>query len=285
MTDDFKPYLVLYNRRTGQIIGKPSLIPDDEYPFRVPPDSTAVIRYLDFWKLKDMVESGQFYFCRADKLEDHLEGRYAEANRAYLTKAYQDFLSQFHSTHDPNGLLTQSEIMRSEVYILCWQMLDSERLHMWQTFTTTTASVAICSTFGQLAASLPDDKRIGFAEVKYLDQATPRPEWHSLAPFYAKDPQFKKEKELRCTFARSLEDATSEPAEDGIRLPTQIKPLINKIILHPAAPATLRNEVISLLRAVGVKMKIKGSSLTGKWKSGQQSPSHLQNDPRGRGSF
>ncbi len=245
-------------------MGEPNLIQDEEYPFRIPPNNTDVIRYLDFWKLKDMVESETFYFCRADRLQDHLEGRYAKANKMHLTRTYQDFLSQFHGTHGPDGLLKQSEIMRSEVYILCWQMLDTERLNMWETFTTTTKSAAICSTFGQLTASLPKEKRLGFAEVQYLEQSTPRSEWHSLAPFYAKDPCYKNEKELRCTFFRNFNETTPNPEQKGVRIRIHIKGLVNKVILHPAFPANMKNEMKQIFRKAGLKVLIKNSSLTGK---------------------
>ncbi len=49
-----------------------------------PVDPTAPIRrYVEFWKLEDLIQTGELYFRRADKLEDEDEGLPSATRRSY----------------------------------------------------------------------------------------------------------------------------------------------------------------------------------------------------------
>lgn len=255
-TNQYVPALALIDRKTNMIIGKPAIIPEKEWPFDLPVGDTPLIRYLDYWKLERMIKGSQLFFCYADKLEDSLEGTYAEANRNFLTRAYKELLALNFGYDDRQRLFQQSDFMRKEVAINCWQILAKENRQMWSTFTKNSDSAAIVSTFSQLNSALPDIKGIGKGKVQYLAQTIPRVEWHSLAPFYAKDPQFEHEQEFRLTYHCDIQEPHVIEMPNGRGINISLHHLITKVILHPEASIETAAKIDKLFREVNLPVII-----------------------------
>jgi hypothetical protein len=68
-------YRFIRHRPTGAIAGPLVPVYADEWPYRIPPDSQTVWRYMDPWKFESMLRRSALYFRRCDKFPDPLEGR------------------------------------------------------------------------------------------------------------------------------------------------------------------------------------------------------------------
>ena len=104
---------------------------------------------------------------------------------------------------------------------------------MWSKYTKTPDAVVVQSRVGLLDACLPSTVQI--ASIIYKDQDVARPEWHSLAPFFYKNPQFKNENELRLITSADLEEAVDYENDIGRELLVNLSSIIERVIIHPNA--------------------------------------------------
>ena len=93
-----------------------------------PADVTSCIRrYVEFWKLKDLVEKGQLYLRRADKLDDEHEGLPpSEYERVLNPSRYE--LNDVRECDHSIGSLAQ---FRQSFYVNSWHLEIGETATMW----------------------------------------------------------------------------------------------------------------------------------------------------------
>ena len=126
--------IVVIERATGRPIGPPVAIKPSEFFCRLPRLEQRVWRYMEYWKFEKLVREKSLYFRRSDKLEDDMEGTYAEANRNFTTKVWQDFCAAYPVKHDPSAQAQGAMSFRHAVFINCWHMNKVESREMWRKF-------------------------------------------------------------------------------------------------------------------------------------------------------
>ena len=128
-----------------------------------PADVTSCIRrYVEFWKLKGLVETGQLYLRRADKLDDEHEGLPpSEYERVLNLSRYElnDVRERDHSI----GSLAQ---FRQSFYVNCWHLEIGETATMWARYGTD--GVAIVSRYDLLKQVLdPLSDKVMVGLIRY----------------------------------------------------------------------------------------------------------------------
>lgn len=128
--------------------------------YLTPPDDFIVRRFIDLAKFLDLLENRQLYFCRADLLEDHREGRLTDFERAQIRDAHED----------TESLIRRFESFREEFYVNCWYAGEDESIAMWKFFGDSGYSLAIGSTIGTIKKTLAQVAGpVYVGKVDYLD--------------------------------------------------------------------------------------------------------------------
>ncbi len=84
-----------------------------------PTDTRSPIwRYMEFWKLRDLVQTGQLYLCRADKLNDEHEGLPPSEYERVLNLNRFD-LNDIQNRDHRIGFLAQ---VRQSFYVNSWHL-------------------------------------------------------------------------------------------------------------------------------------------------------------------
>jgi hypothetical protein len=216
---------------------------------------------MEYWKFEKLVREKTLYFSRSDKLEDDMEGKYAEANRNFTTNLWKKFCAAYSVRHDPRAQEQGALSFRHAVFINCWHINKVESKEMWQTFGKTERSIVVTSTVRNLLKAIAD--KIEYAgKVNYAPQEVPRPEWSHFAPFFYKDTQFMKEKEFRLVACKAEGEVTDFNRDIGRSFPIDPSEMIEMVKLHPDAPAAFKDEVKSLLATQRLKLPVSKSSLS-----------------------
>jgi hypothetical protein len=239
--------MVIQNRFTGEILKEGVPVFESDVPFQVPDPEVIVWRYLDWFKFEDLVVNRRLYFRRADRLDDHMEGRFSAANRQFQTSLWQRFNEAYAIKRDPEQEQQINEMMRYRVFMNCWHINANESTRMWKLYTKSLESVVIRSKCCLLDSST-DGRAYQPVLVRYVNQQEPRPEFHSLAPFVFKDTSFGFENEVRLLAVPDLEETIYLDQErDFYRtLPVRPEELILEVRTHPAATNRFRRRVAKL---------------------------------------
>ena len=119
---------------------------------------SPIWRYIEFKKLQDLVQSGQLYLCRADKLNDEHEGLPpSEYERIMHPGKYE--LNEIYERDHQIGSLAQ---FRQSFYVNCWHLHVEETATMWARYAKD--GVAIVSRYDhlkQVLNELPDKVMVG----------------------------------------------------------------------------------------------------------------------------
>jgi len=241
-----------------------------------PQDPDAVIwRFMELWKFRDLLDSGQLYFRRSDKLEDVDEGVPPEefARQALGLNPYD--INDIQKLNHDLGSTAQ---FRQAFYINCWYLFDHETAAMWSKYGRD--GVAIVSRYSLLRAgldSLADRPHLGL--VRYGWQ--PGTRWNLLRFITTKQKRFEHEREIRALLwilnsGDSINrhfDADgrvhSRPVYDppptlpeGVKRPIDLTTLITEVVITPKAAAGILEEVETLMRRARLGAPVKASSLT-----------------------
>lgn len=239
----------MVHRPTGHIVGPVVPITEKDWPFDVPEPSVGLFRYMDWWKFEDLVANRRLYFRRSDRLDDDMEGRFSEGNKTFQTQLWSRF-QEAHSLRPDLAMESRiNESMRYRVFINCWNARDGEDARMWNTYTKSSDSVVIRSTCGLVDSSIA----VGAyqpARVRYVSASEPRPEFHSLAPFYFKGVDYYEfESEVRFLLVDSSGTIYIDRKEDFSRtLSAEPERMITTVITHPRATKRFRCEVAGFCR-------------------------------------
>ena len=199
--------------------------------------------YWDWWKFEKFVQDRSLYFRRSDKLDDDMEGRFAEANRRYQTALWERFARHHSLAKDGKSDWEHREVMRHRYFINCWHMNFAESAQMWDLYTRGHESVVIRTTAHLLNLEMKPPA-YQLVKVRYAGHDVPRPEFHSVAPFVYKDPKFAVEDEVRIVLAAPLAETIylSDEKDFGRTLPVNPERIVMEIITHPRAPWQFRDK-------------------------------------------
>ncbi len=239
-----------------------------------PTDPKAPIwRYVKFWKLTDLVETGELYLRRADKLDDEQEGLPpAEYERVLHLSKYD--LNDIQERDNQVGFLAQ---VRQSFYVNCWHLHVEETAKMWARYGKD--GVAIVSRYDllkQVLDPLPDRTKVGL--IRYGTSHLTG--WNAIRFVTTKREEYSQEREVRAMIwltgtndgMNRHFDLTNRPHDrpiydppetlpEGIRRDIDVASLIAEVVVSPIAPADRVTEVRALLATAGIVSTVRESRL------------------------
>ena len=235
---------------------------------------SSIWRYIEFWKLQDLVHTGQLYLRRSDKLEDEHEGLPPSEYERVLNLSRFDLNDIRERDHDI-GSLAQ---FRQSFYVNCWHLDNGETATMWARYGRD--GVAIVSRYDllkQVLHPLPDKVMVGL--IRYGTQHLTG--WNVIRFVTTKREEYSSEREVRAMIwltdtndgMNRHFDLHNRPHDrpiydppptlpEAIRRDIDVASLITEVVVSHLAPAGRLAEVRALLAAAGIAASVRESPLT-----------------------
>jgi hypothetical protein len=250
-------------------------MPIESYPDQVEPaDQDSIIwRFMNLHKFRDFMESGDLYFCRADRFPDESEGLPPEEYLPVLNLnplALDDRQKLDHSI----GCMAQ---FREAYYVSCWHLYREETIKMWREYGED--GVAVCSRYQLLKSALDgigDRAYIGL--VRYGSAHLTG--WNTFRFITTKRMRHADEREVRAFLwivdpyagiNRHFDDdnrahrrpLTPPPdrVSHGERRVVDLRTIVNEIVVTPWASSSAFEEISRLVRN-SYSISVRPSSLT-----------------------
>src|SRR6266700_747882 len=248
----------------------------EAYPDQLEPENQdAVIwRFMKIEKFRDLMATGELYFCRADRFDDKREGLPPQEYLSILGLNPFDVLERQELLHH----LGSEAQFRESFYINCWHLFRDETCKMWKEYGD--EGVAICSQYRLLKSSLnvmEDRAFLGLVQYgsKHLTG------WNLFRFIYTKRMEYPDEREVRVLLwimdplagiNRHI-DSDNRPHSlpltpppdrvlDGHRRKMDLQALVTEIIVSPWASSTAVDEVNQLMKEKGYAIPVQLSGLT-----------------------
>lgn len=246
------------------------------YPDQLEPENQdAVIwRFMKRVKFRDLIATGELYFCRADLFSDESEGLPPEEYTPVLRLNPFDLLDR-QKLDESIGCMAQ---FREAYYISCWHLFREETCKMWEDYGKD--GVAICSRYGLLKSALDamgDRAYLGL--VRYGSKHLTG--WNTLRFITTKRIKYADEREVRAFLwitdphagiNRHLDiDNRAHPRPltpppdsvlKGHRRAVDLSTLVTEIVISPWASSTTFDEVETLVKNSGYAIPVQPSALT-----------------------
>jgi hypothetical protein len=235
---------------------------------------SPIWRYIEFWKFQDLVQTGQLYFRRSDKLNDEHEGLPPSDYEHVLNLSRFD-LNDIRKRDNNIGSLAQ---FRQSFYVNCWHLELEETATMWSRYGKD--GVAIISRYDllkQVLNHLPDKVMVGL--IRYGTEHLIG--WNIVRFITTKRKEYSQEREVRSMIwltdsgdaVNRHFDLNNRPhdrpiydppptLQEGIRRNIDVGSLIMEVVISPFAPVGRLDEVRSLLDAAGITATVRESILT-----------------------
>ncbi len=219
------------------------MLEEERYHFPVPPPPATVWKYYKAPYFEDILQSGELYLCQVSSFPDQAEARMNDSQLAAMQGMYKD---------NPEMLVALRafhESIRQRSWVTCFSVADFEADHMWRRFCGDSEGVAIRTTFQNLLLALPESGPLAAevypASVRY--EQTPYMPNKIGYLLFQKLPCYSDERELRLCICRPEEQFQADKCTiKRIRLPVNLRRLIHRIYVHPAAPDYYFRKVRSL---------------------------------------
>jgi hypothetical protein len=217
---------------------------------------------MDAVKFEWLITNKRHFFVNATVFDDLLEGTTPEGVLEWWNTAAANAVNDEQRNiyqHNCRFMTHMAASSREHYYVSCWHMNEEENLAMWTRYTTSSAAVAIRTTYSALRESLPGYVRLG--KVRYIDYATERlPMMNMFEYIMHKRLCFNFEREVRAVvWARELEVPQGQFFESEIRHgfrvylpPVEPSRLVRGIILHPQAPSDFQAQIIDICLTNGL---------------------------------
>lgn len=214
-----------------------------DWPYKLPPPSQVVWRYLDLWKFESMLRTSSLYFSRCDMFPDKLEGRLSKRAVHGTSASDTAFAAAYPVAEDYESSAAAQEVTRAYMFVQCWHMNTDESDRMWREYTKSSDSVVVTSSVRALQRVIPL-REVMISAVKYVPEDSPRTAFDDLSILFYKDTSFRYERELR--LLRPLKEG--EQVDFGRFIPVRLPPLVHRVILNKAISDTARQRVTELVR-------------------------------------
>ncbi len=162
-------------------------MPLENFPGSRDPENphAEIWRFVSFEKFRDLIATGELYFCRADLFEDEQEGLPPEESVPILDPS--DGVSIISSL----GSMAQ---FREGFFVNCWHLFAEQTAHMWKKYGN--EGVALCSRYNLLKVVLDNlGDRVFLSAVHY--GVRPMTRWNILQFINTKRFEFRDEREVR----------------------------------------------------------------------------------------
>jgi hypothetical protein len=148
----------------------------------------AIWRFLSMEKFRDLMATGELYFCRADLFDDESEGLPLEPCKFFPELNPFDIRDR----QEINNHLGSDAQFREAFYVNCWHLFREETLKMWKGYGED--GVAICSQYSLLKSALNGmDDRAFLGLVRYGLQLR----WNVIDFVMTKKIEYAEEREVR----------------------------------------------------------------------------------------
>ncbi len=236
---------------------------------------SPVWRYVEFCKLRDLVQNRQLYLCRSDKFEDQDEGLppFEYVQHALNLNPYD--LNDIQERDHAIGYLAQ---VRQSFYVNCWHLDIGETAMMWRRYGKD--GVAIVSRYDLLKQVLhPLDDKVMVGLIRYGTKHLTG--WNVIQFMTTKREKYSLEREVRamiwltdtCDNMNRHYDKDNRPHDrpiysppptlpEGIRREINVGSLITEVVVSPFAPASRLAEVRTLLANAEIAAEVRESKLT-----------------------
>lgn len=220
------------------MVNKPAPIFAEDWPLFQISAQQPLLRYMDVFKFKDLLETSTLYFRRADKLPDMLEGTVSDEGIHGTSASDIAFGKQVVRGEGYQRIAAQQEVAKSCTFLNCWHINDKATEKMWKAYTSSPESVVVFTTHAQLARALKHP--VLMSGVRYITADTPRTLFDERSAFFYKDAdQFAFEKEWRLLIDVGMLGRgvyRDDPEDFFRRVPVELSTLIMKVQPHPDAP-------------------------------------------------
>jgi len=219
------------------------MLEEERRHFPIPPLSATVWKYYKAPCFEDLLQSGELYLSQVSRFPDKAEARMNLFQLAAMEGMYKDnpeMLVELRAFH---------ESIRQRSWVTCFSLADFEASHMWKRFCDDSEGVAIRTTFQHLLLALPESGPLASevypASVRY--EQTPYMPGKIGYLLFQKLACYSDEGELRLCVCRPEEQFYADKCTiESIRLPVNLRRLIHRIYVHPAAPDSYFQRVRSL---------------------------------------
>ncbi len=232
--------------------------------------SLKVWRYLDFEKLKSLIEKQAVYFSSARQFDDAFEGSITKRHYNFQLKHVRgvDGLdSDFYKKHYSNAFYELTRLTK----ISCWHINESESSAMWKLYLRDGKGIAVQSTIGRLQSSFKSfrlkpeygEETLRIGKVRYIDYRTDIMEDKTmLGRFFYKRKSYSHEREVRVALSlRMAEEFGVNIPEKGVFVDADLKNLISAIHLAPSVDISFRKKVEKLISENGFVFQINQSEM------------------------
>lgn len=251
----------------------------EDYPDQLEPaDQDVVIwRFMDMPKFRDLITTGQLYFCRADLFSnDEREGLPPEEYLATLGLNPFDINERQQLLHH----IGSDAQFREAFYISCWHLFREGTLKMWKEYGD--QGVAICSRYRLLKSALntmSDRAYIGL--VRYGSEHLIGKVWNVFRLITTKRLSYASEQEVRAFLwimdplaginrhidaDNRIHPLPLTPPPDrvakGHRRKIHLQALVTAVVVSPWASPSTFDEINQLLRNNGYTIPVKPSDLS-----------------------
>lgn len=252
-------------------------MPLETYPDQLEPHDLDVViwRFVDGRKFRDLIQTGELYFCRADRFGDESEGLPPEEYLPALGLNPLD-LNDRQRLDDLVGSVADG---RADFYVNCWHLFREETAKMWNEYGND--GVAICSRYRLLRSALDTmDGRIMLGLVRYGWKHLTGLSVNVIRFITTKRWEFAAEREVRAVIwipdqyagtrhvdindrphPRSL-TPPPERVPMGQRRKIDLQAVLTRVIVTPWATPEDHAEIEQLVRSSGYTILVEPSALT-----------------------
>jgi len=248
----------------------------ETYPDQLEPENPdAVIwRFMKMARFRELMTTGELYFCRADLFSDTNEGLAPEEYLPVLNLDPFDLRSRQELNHSI-GSLAQ---FRESFYVNCWHLFHEETAKIWKNYGKD--GVAICSRYCLLNSALDvmgDRAFIGL--VRYGSSHLSG--WNLFRFIMTKRSEFAEEQEVRAVLwiidplaginrhfdaenrahPRPLTPPPPDRVLDGHRRKVDLQALLTGIVASPLASADTFGQVTNLVKENSYEIPVELSEL------------------------
>lgn len=263
------------------------MIIERDHPSLIPPNEDDVIwRYINFEKLRSLLDRKSLFFCRADRFSDPFEGSIPrkEADHDIRIKYFENISRYFGESFNLKEAEKQIEaysnmhkMLKSASVVNCWHINEYESDCMWQLYLKSNEGVSIKSSPQKIIKALEKTpENLYISNVRYIDyekdvwdHPVDYPDMHYsfITPFVHKRIEFKHETELRLfyeipDFKDDVQFWTRQEFEKGIMINIDLDILIEEIVLPPTADDHIENMIRAILNEYGLENRIRKSKLS-----------------------
>lgn len=236
-----------------------------------PLENAKIWRYMDLWKLQDMLGTSSLHFTRVDKLDDGLEGSWGPSG---AIQAYESYGREY-----VEKLKYWECVFRTIGAVNCWHVNTSESQHMWDLYVRSEDGVVVQSTFSALREAVDaSPHKVHLGLMRYIDYGRSKftdctnTSFGNFTTFFNyKDKRFEHESELRALIlAMGTQSERAQPlSPDGTKVAVNMQELLKKVHLRPDAESDKLSQLQRLCSDHGIDTEVMPSSLvSAQWGGG-----------------